>query len=88
MMSAVEQVMLLALADDGTELSALAQGADQLARDLEGILAFVDQVLGRLDENDPARIDLIEIRDAAALAAKKLEHLSYLSCKPNLWLVP
>jgi len=88
MMTSVEQIMLVALSDDSSILSALAQGADQLAREIEVILCQVDQVLARLDASDPARGDLGELREAAALAAQKLENLSHHSCKPHLWLVP
>ena len=88
MMTSVEQIMLVALSDDGVILSALAQGADQLAHDIEVILAQVVHVMDRLDEADPTRADLAEIREAATIAAKKLEHLTRDSCKPQLWLVP
>lgn len=87
-MSTVEQMMLVALSDDGDDLARIARQADQLERDIATLVRMVDHVLARLPATDPTCEDLHEIRKAALIAVAKIERLTDHSCKPNLWLVP
>jgi len=88
MLSSIEQMMLVALSDDGTALAELAKGADRLHQHIASVLRYVDTAMRRLDAYDPMRAGLEEIRAAALIAAAKLAELSEQACRPRLWLVP
>jgi len=87
-MSTVEQMMLVALSDDGDALARIARQADQLELEIAGLVRIVDHVLAIMPPSDPACEDLQEIKNAAAIATGKLASLAQCSCKPHLWLVP
>ena len=72
MISAVEQIMLLATAP-GTDH--LVRTMHLLEDDVASILRIVDIALGSVAAGDPVRDDLLEIRTAAQLAVAKTEQL-------------
>ena len=89
MLSAIEQITLLAAAVNDEEIARFTRGVHQLGNEVISIVAIVEAALAEIGADPELRADLEEMRAAAIRASTKIAELDRRTDgRPMLRLVP